>query len=312
MGDNGKVCSLCSNQAAYRDRVSGIHLCGAHLKQSVEERVLARIQAAGELPEVIGVAFSGGKDSTALLTALVTLRDQIPVRLVALTVDEGICGYREDTIRHAKWVCDKLNVEHRIISFRDLYGSSLDQLMENSQRKACTVCGILRRRALEILAERMNINLILTGHNLDDHAQTALMNALSADIKKVFAGSGRSSRFARRIKPFFNVSEREVTLYVILAGLFKDLPECPYAGSSLRGEVRRLLNRFEIDHPGSMRNAACCEEEIRFRLRGKMENSPLYNCQICGWPGTGERCQVCTLLGPGWCQKDRPYTSDTV
>jgi uncharacterized protein (TIGR00269 family) len=297
MGDSpNPTCSLCANQAVYLNRETGNHLCSRHLKESVENRVLARIRNGGELPPTIGVAFSGGKDSTALLAALVALKDVIPSRLIALTVDEGISGYREDTIRHAEWVCQKLGVEHQIISFSKLYEKSLDQLMENPEHKACTICGILRRRALEILAERLQIHLIVTGHNQDDHAQTALMNALSADIKKVFAGSGAENRFAKRVKPFAEVSEREVSLYAILAGLFKDLPECPYAGDALRSEVRRLLYKFEQEFPGSMHNAAMAEETIRQSLKEKVSHPGMITCKVCGWPGSDDVCQVCNVL----------------
>ena len=301
--DQTPVCSICGGRAIFLHRETGDHMCRVHLVQSVEERVLARMQRSGYLPETIGVAFSGGKDSTALLAALVTLKDKIPSRLVALTVDEGIGGYREDTIRHAEWVCQKLGVEHHIISFSELFGKSLDQLMENPEHKACTICGILRRRALEVLAERLQVHLIVTGHNQDDHAQTALMNAFSADIKKVFAGSGSGNRFAKRLKPFAEVSEREVSLYAVLLGLFKDLPECPYAGDALRGEVRRLLNAFEREFPGSMRNAARTEEKIRSSLQEKLSLPGLTVCKICGWPGSGEICQVCKLLGSSWVQQ---------
>jgi len=290
------VCSICSSPAVFLDRESRAHLCSQHLKQSVESRVLSRLMQEEPLPEIIGVAFSGGKDSTALLAALAALKEKIPSHLIALTVDEGISGYREDTIRHAKDVCTRLNVEHRIISFTRLYGRSLDEILKSSNRKACTVCGILRRRALEVLAEEEGVHLIVTGHNQDDHAQTTLMNAFSADIKKVFAGSGSTSRFARRIKPFAAVSEREVTLYAIVSDLFMALPECPYAGEALRGEVRRLLNKFELDHPGSMRNLARAEEDIRKRLKSKVKNIPMETCKVCGWPGSGDVCQVCLLL----------------
>jgi uncharacterized protein (TIGR00269 family) len=293
-------CSICADRAVYLNRESGTHLCSNHLKESVETRVLSRILATGVLPDTIGIAFSGGKDSTTLLAAVVELNDRIPARLIALTVDEGIRGYREDTICHAEEVCRILGVEHRIISFQELYGRSLDELMTGPDRKACTICGILRRRALEVLAERMGIRLIATGHNQDDHAQTTLMNAFSADIKKVFAGTGRDGRFARRIKPLASVSEREASLYAILAGLFRDLPECPYAMDSLRGEVRQLLLEFEKAHPGSMKNAADIEEKIRGKLKEKVATSPLITCKICGWPGSRDICQVCKLIGPDW------------
>lgn len=295
MGGEYQSCSRCQNRAVYLNRITGDHLCSKHLKESVEELILNRLQKYNA-PETIGVAFSGGKDSTTLLAALVALSDQIPSRFIALTVDEGIKGYREETIRHGKEVCKKLGVEQKIITFSEIFGKTLDEILGETPHRACTACGILRRRALEVLAEQNNIHFIVTGHNQDDHAQTALMNALSADIKKVFAGTGKRGRFAKRVKPLAEVSEREVTLYVILAGLYKQLPECPYAGDALRGEVRRLLYDFELKFPGAIKNAAKTEEDIRKNLIGKIPVQPMVACRSCGWPGSGEICQVCKIL----------------
>jgi len=290
-----KICSLCQNPAVYLDREREIHLCSDHLITSVEEQVLIYLKKI-DLPPVVGIAFSGGKDSTALLKAVCRILDQLSCRVVALTVDEGIERYRQETIRAAEETCSILGVPHYIIRFQDVFGHSLDQLVSGSDRNACTICGILRRRALEILARNHSIKVIATGHNQDDHAQTALMNAISGDVRKVFSGMGESPWYARRIKPFAEVSEREVTLYALLFGLFRDLPECPYTSSSLRGEVRALLYRYERNHPGSMRHAARCEEEIRDKLGISFERDPYQTCVSCGWPGSGRVCQVCTIL----------------
>lgn len=291
------ACSLCTAPAVYRDRQTGSHLCRDHLMESVKGRVVTYLKAVPDLPDTIGIAFSGGKDSTALLKVVTTIRDEIPGDFIALTVDEGIEGYRQETIRAAEETCRTLGVRHHIIRFSDLFGSSLDDLMERSERNACTVCGILRRRALEVLAREQGISVIATGHNLDDNAQTAVMNAITGDVQKVFSGVGPSAWYARRIKPFAQVSEREVTLYAILTGLFTDLPECPYAQSSLRGEVRKLLYQYELKHPGSMRHAAECEEAIRQTLKDSFHREPYQTCSICGWPGSGAVCQVCSVLG---------------
>ncbi|MDD1724743.1 MAG: TIGR00269 family protein [Methanospirillum sp.] len=292
----GILCDLCRSPAVFLDRASKAHLCRDHLMEHVEKETLGDIQRIPDLPKTIGIAFSGGKDSTALLKVFSRIKEDIPCRFIALTIDEGIEGYRQETILAAEETCKNLGVEHHIIRFSDLFGSSLDQLVKGSGRNACTICGILRRRALEILAREQGIRVIATGHNLDDHAQTALMNAISGDVKKVFAGYGPSAWYARRIKPFARISEREVTLYAMLSGLFRDLPECPYALSSLRGEVRTLLSRYEREHPGAMRNAATCEEEIRKKLGETFERAPYQACTSCGWPGSGDVCQVCTVL----------------
>jgi uncharacterized protein (TIGR00269 family) len=291
-----KICDCCQDPAVYFDRVGGSHLCREHLLKSVENQVFQYLNKIHDIPDTIGVAFSGGKDSTALLKVLSSIQDIIPCRFIALTVDEGIEGYRLDTIKAAEDTCQKLGVEHYIIRFSDLFGSSLDKFVTNSERNACTICGILRRRALEVLARDHGIKVIATGHNLDDHAQTTLMNAISGDINKVFAGYGPSAWYARRIKPFAHVGEREVTLYAILTGFFRDLPECPYAVTSLRGEVRNLLSGYERKHPGSMMNASMWEEGLRKNLGDKFQREPYKTCSICGWPGSGQECQVCTVL----------------
>lgn len=298
MADNQIFCEKCDKPAVYLDREQGIHLCRNHLKESVEDEVRRHLKTV-RLPEALGVAFSGGKDSTALLKVLSEIRNELPCSIIALTVDEGIEGYRQDTIRAATETCLTLSIPLEIIRFQDLYGSSLDHLVSGSDRNACTICGILRRRALEVLAQKCSISMIATGHNMDDHAQTALMNAISGDVRKIFTGYGSSSWYAQRIKPFSRVSEKEVTLYALLSGLFRDLPECPYAVSSLRGEVRTLLYRYEQTHPGAMRNAARCEEQIREKLGGTYQQEAYKTCIICGWPGSGTICQVCMVLGKG-------------
>ena len=296
------TCTYCAHPAIFLDRASDLYLCGAHLKESVERRVYEEIQLY-TLSGMLGVAFSGGKDSTALLVALSELQKRLNISLIALTVDEGITGYREETIAHAKQVCKTLAVPHKIISFKELFGRDLDDIMYAScNANACTVCGILRRRALEVLAEREGISIIATGHNQNDIAQTFLMNLFSADLKKMVAGSfgtEGSSRFSQRIKPFFAVSEKEVTIYGMLHGLFAELVECPYAHHALRGEVRAMLSDLEYHHPGATSNIALCEREVRTELIKRREAtgvSPLIPCKVCGWPGSNEVCQVCTTL----------------
>jgi uncharacterized protein (TIGR00269 family) len=282
--------------------------------KSVEHRVFQDIEpylshgaanasACRAISTTIGVAFSGGKDSTALLAALSALKGKSNISLIALTIDEGIFGYREDTISHAKMVCKKLDVPHAIVSFSELFGASLDELMTRSNTAhACTICGILRRRALDVLAEREHVSVLVTGHNQNDAAQTFLMNLFSGDLKKMAAGSPEtmgSSRFSQRIKPFSTVSEREVALYGLLRGYFAELVECPYAHQALRGEVRSILSELEYKNPGTIAHTAECERTVRNELikrRSSLHTKALIPCTICGWPGSHNICQVCRTL----------------
>ena len=68
--------------------------------------------------------------------------------LVAITIDEGIAGYREATVQAAEHLARRLGIEHHCISFPDLFGDSLDVFLKGRETQACSICGILRRKAL--------------------------------------------------------------------------------------------------------------------------------------------------------------------
>jgi uncharacterized protein (TIGR00269 family) len=287
------ACDLCGRDAVFLDRVRGCHLCGDHLLRDVEGRVRQtlwdyRLLRPGER---IAVALSGGKDSTVLLHLLRKIvPDGSGITLAAVTVDEGIAGYRDATLAVARETAARLGVEHRVVSFADLAGSTLDAMVAAGGDHPCTLCGIHRREALRKTATEMGATAVATGHNLNDEAQTVVMNCLRGDLRG-FARppvrcSAPSPRFAsrisvrepaggglRRIKPLFRIPEKEVALYGMLTGIFHDLPECPYAGTALRSEARRMVDRLEYLRPGTLGRIVRGQEEVAALWRGMAEEA---------------------------------------
>ncbi|MDD1742421.1 MAG: asparagine synthase-related protein [Methanotrichaceae archaeon] len=71
--------------------------------------------------EKVAVALGGGKDSSVVLYILnKLLGDQ--VELFAITIDEGIKGYWDDTVKSAHRIADNLGIEHETMSFPYKYG----------------------------------------------------------------------------------------------------------------------------------------------------------------------------------------------
>ena len=294
------VCSLCKEPAVIFQRYWARHLCGTHFTADVEHRVADIITTHKMIvpKDRVAVALSGGKDSTALLLLLSRL---LPVwqevQLVAITVDEGIVGYREKTMQSAEQLTGWLGIEHHCISFTDLFGNSLDTLLKGRENQACSICGILRKKALIVGAGQAGATKLATGHNLDDEAQSVLMNVFRGDLSRLIRNSSvdSSGKFIPRIKPLCLISEKEIAAYLMLNDAWDQLPECPYTRYALRREVRSMLSGFEYKHPGTMIHLMESKKKIECECKGSVISEALQSCRECGDPCSGDICQVCLI-----------------
>jgi uncharacterized protein (TIGR00269 family) len=297
-------CSLCREPAVIRERYPDRYLCGTHLVADLEQRVAGTIASQQQVVpgDCVAVALSGGKDSTALLLILHRLLGaRNDIRLVAVTVDEGISGYREVTVRSAVDLAQRLGLEHVIVSFGELFGDSLDTFLKGRETQACSICGILRKKALVTGAERAGATKLATGHNLDDEAQSILMNVLRGDLPRLARNSSADSsgRFIPRIKPLMYIPEKEIATYLMLEGVWTDLPECPYTSHALRREVRAMLSTLEYEYPGTMLRLME-NKKIAGQVYASMScGEPIRHCTECGDPCSGELCQLCLLRHAG-------------
>ncbi len=80
------------------------------------------------------------------------------------------------------------------------------------------------------MAKKVGATKLATGHNLDDEAQTVLMNYLRGDIDRLLRlEQSVKEGLIPRMKPLRDVPEKEVPLYAILKGLPIDLNECEFS-----------------------------------------------------------------------------------
>lgn len=250
------------------------------------------------------VALSGGKDSIVLLKVLHDITYKNPnINLIALTIDEGIEGYREQTIKSAESVCIELGIEHHISSMKDEFNWAMDEIMGESRGKipACSYCGVLRRRLLNDKARELKATKIATGHNLDDEVQSFLMNIIRGDLARIArlganVGVLKDKRFVPRIKPLRNSPEREVALYALLNGLSVGFDECPYSGGAFRVSVRDMINNLEDKHPGSKFQLLRTTDDLIKTMRATQSDGRLGTCERCGEPTSAKICKVCQML----------------
>jgi tRNA(Ile)-lysidine synthase TilS/MesJ len=245
-------CDACPTTAIVDQPYRGAHLCGVHLMESVRERF--RREMHDQFPRfrggTVAVALSGGKDSaTALYLTHAYFRRRPNVRIVAITVDEGIPGYRPATIARAAELASSIGVEHVIVSAKRTLGVTTDEVARaRPETVPCSYCGVWRRQLLNGAARGAGADVLVLGFNLDDLAQTVLMNLAHADLlrlARMAPHSGRQEGLVPRIAPLASVPEREVFLFAREAGLPFDHGECPHAGAAARNVFREVLWRLE-------------------------------------------------------------------
>ncbi|QCW02927.1 TIGR00269 family protein [Natrinema pallidum] len=313
-------CNRCDEEAVMHAAYSGAHLCADHFRESVEKRVRRRVRrddlvphdATPETPQTWVIGLSGGKDSVVLTRILHdTFAEDPRIELVGLTIHEGIEGYRDKSVEACVELCEALEIRHELVSYEEEFGVRMDDVVEDDPENmaACAYCGVFRRDLLSKYAEELEADLLLTGHNLDDEAQTALMNVLEGDVEQMakhfdaslgpLSEREEQDEFVPRAKPLRDVPEKEVALYAHLNDLPAHITECPHASEAYRGEIQQLLYDLEENHPGTRHSILSGYEELATIAAEKYagdDGADLQNCVECGSTTTRDVCRKCSLL----------------
>ncbi len=296
-------CGRCGGDVVYTRRYSGESLCSSCFKESLVEKTKRTISKYGMIRygERVGVAVSGGKDSLALLKILHELNDRNSSKLISLSVDEGVEGYRDEAITHARVLAKELGVEHVVVSYKELFGFSLDQALDwegDRDISSCSFCGVFRRRAIDDAATRAGVDVVATAHNLDDYVQTFLMNLLHGDVERIgwLDPSYTEDSFpVRRVKPFMEIYEEEIALFAYLSKIPFQSVSCPYMHEGLRTEVRDYLNELEAKHSGMKNVLLRSSLEVVSKYSSANSKQKSVPCKICGKPSSSGLCNVCRM-----------------
>ncbi|MEM2878684.1 MAG: TIGR00269 family protein [Candidatus Hadarchaeales archaeon] len=284
-------------------RYAGIFLCDRCLIRTVESRfrktvAMHRLINPGDR---IAVAVSGGKDSVSCMRLLAGYCSGKRCELVAITVDEGIKGYRSEGLRLAIKNARELGVEHFTVRFRDVLGSTLDAMVKKSAHKSgmnpCTLCGVIRRALLNRAAKKLDAQKLATAHNMDDEVQAIMLNYVRSDFSRLYRlGPKYEAKrgFVPRIKPLREIPEKEMALYAMLSGIEVHLGTCPYSGG-LHSEIRDFLNSLEENHPNSKFMILRMFDRMKPFLSKAAGKADLGECEVCGEPTPSRLCKACSL-----------------
>ena len=295
-------CKNCEIKPIIELTNNNIKLCKSCFLKYFERKAFRTISKYNLIDDkdVIGIAASGGKDSFAvlyLLNKLANKKKDIKIKIIA--IDEGIKNYRN--LDHLKNYCKENNLELYIYSFEEEFGISLDEIKNKINLKPCSACGVLRRSLLNSKARELNLNKIATGHNLDDEAQSIIMNLFRGNLERSarlgpITGIKKDKRFIPRIKPLYFLTEKEVATYVFIKKFPVDFCECPNSSGSYRTQVRKTINDFEEKQKGTKHAIISSFIEELPLLKEKFKDVEIKSCEKCGEPCSSNICKACELI----------------
>ena len=297
-------CSRCHNKSVIKLTNSEVSLCEKHFNIYFEKKVrkTIRVYKMVAKQDAIGVAISGGKDSISLLYILNKIFKPSKIKLIAVAIDEGIKGYRDPNFSYVKKFCKKLDIPLKTYSFKNKIGKTLDEIIKKDKKTIpCTYCGVFRRRLLIDAALELNVNKLATGHNLDDEAQSILMNQFrkntrASSILGPITGVKDDKKFVRRIKPFYFLTEKEVATFAFINNLLDRYIECPNAILGYRRVVQEMLNDFENKFPGTKHNIVSSFLSTLPLLKENFKESSINSCRKCGAATSKNICQTCNFI----------------
>ncbi len=232
----------------------------------------------------IMVCLSGGADSYTLLSILMSLQINAPIKfeLIAVNLDQKQPGFPEHVLPD---YLSKLGIEYYIVD-RDTYSIVKSKIPEG--KTTCSLCSRLRRGTLYSFAEDIGANKLALGHHKDDIVETMFLNMfygarLSAMPPKLLSDDKRNVL----IRPLAYCREKDIKAYAEIME-FPIIP-CNLCGSQenlQRQAIKQMLVAWEKEHPSRVESIFGALQNV---APSQLADTQLFDFETLQLDRTGER-----------------------
>lgn len=259
------------------------------------EAILARVFVLGNahlsvspaLPESMehlrmGVAYSGGLDSTVLLHLAHRFALSSGCRLFAFHVHHGLNAQADDWLAHCRNECQRLDIpfDSRRVQ---LDRKSGDGIEAEAREK--------RYRALGEMCREHDIPLLLTAHHEDDQVETVLLQLMRGAGVAGLSGMETSSHSPELLgdeklilgRPLLSVSRKELASWLVEAGVSHIDDDSNDDVIYTRNAIRhRLVPVLEDLFPGFQKRLSRTAQHAGSaqRLLEEMARKDIESCEI--------------------------------
>lgn len=196
----------------------------------------------------IAIGISGGKDSLALLVIMHRLQQFYPkkFKLSAITVD---LGYDQTfDLSKVKELCKNLDIPY-IIEETRISSIIFD---ERKEKNPCSLCGKMRKGALNNVAKKLGCNKVAYAHHKNDMIETMLLSMLFEGNFYSFPPVTHLDKSDLTIiRPLMYVDEADIIGFKNKQNLPVAKSLCPIDGHTKREYAKNLVKQLNQEHPGA-------------------------------------------------------------
>ena len=301
-------CRKCPQQAVLQLPRHNTAFCKRCLTEFVRNQVQRAIKAEHMFSpqDRILVAVSGGKDSLTLWEILLKLGYQADALYVDLGIDQYSVRSREKVELFANEVAATCGAKLLMHHVKDQEGAGIRELANLVHRPTCSACGTIKRYQFNRVAVEQDYDVMATGHNLDDEAARLLGNVLHWQEEYLQKQSptlpASVDGFAKKVKPLYRLTEREIAAYAVVNRIHYQVEECPMSKGAKMLVYKDVLNRLEAESPGTKQTfywqflAKQAKRQTANQTMTDTDQASLHPCSLCGQPTSMEICTYCKLI----------------
>ncbi|RKX84951.1 MAG: tRNA lysidine(34) synthetase TilS [Spirochaetes bacterium] len=218
-------------------------------KSSIVSRVSASLEYFGvKRGEKLLIGFSGGPDSTFLITSLNLIKEEWNFELSSVYVDHGIRERHEleDEINFIKWYSGKLGIPCYIEKIPD------GQILKVAKERGISSEEYARNQRYSILyklSAELKVSGIVLGHTYDDQTETLIMRFFAGSD---FTGlSGIQGKRGMLIRPLITIKKNEIVSYLKQHHIRYRIDSTNLKDDYLRNKIRHnLIPKLQDIFPG--------------------------------------------------------------